>query len=63
MVIERDLQGALQTRKVVAHPELHSLPGWESVHKALEFLKSETRQNGILSVPLASFLESAGVVL
>jgi len=33
---ERDLQGALHNRKIVAHPELHSLPGWESVHKALE---------------------------
>ena len=62
---ERDLQGALlvHTRKIVAHPELYSMPGWESVQKALEFLKSETRHDGILSVPLASFLESAGVVL
>ena len=62
---ERDLQSALlvHTRKIVAHPNLYSLPGWESVEKALAFLKSELRNDGVLSSPLASFLESAGVTL
>ena len=60
---ERDLQGALlvHTRKIVAHPELYSLPGWESVQKALEFLKSETRHDGV--IPRVGWSRAFGIFL
>ena len=40
---ERDMEGALilHTREIVANPSSFSIPGWESVESALEFLKSE----------------------
>jgi hypothetical protein len=52
------------TRKILANPELHSLPGWRSVDAAIDFLKAEAASDVRAgSARLQSLLVSAGVAL
>jgi hypothetical protein len=58
---ERGLEAALlvHTKGIVANPGAYSLPGWESVQVALNFLKAEAK--GEREGPLKAFLCAAGV--
>ena len=63
---ERDLQRALleHSKLIVATPGRYSLPGWESVQKALEFLKAAARLGDARvqrAGPLRKLLLSAGL--
>ena len=61
---EVDMQKALlvYTRAIVASPSQYSIPGCESVEKALSFLKAEARKEGPpRTAPLRAFLQAAGV--
>ena len=60
---ERDLQRALleHSKLIVATPGRYSLPGWESVQKALEFLKAAARLGDARAGPLRKLLVSAGM--
>ena len=60
---EPDMQRSLlaKTKKIVAHPERFKLPGWQSVQKALDFLKAASRGDGVRAESLRSFLTSAGM--
>ena len=58
---ERGLEAALlvQTKAIIANPGAYSLPGWESVQTALNFLKAEAK--GEREGPLKAFMRTIGV--
>ena len=60
---DRDLDEPLlvDTKTALATPLAFSLPGWQSVQAALDFLKAEAK--GEREPPLKNFLTKAGVVL
>ena len=63
---ERELQVELLefSKEIVANPGAHSMPGWESMEKALGFLKDDARHSGsdcARKGPLLAFLSSVGI--
>ena len=60
---ERDMQRDLipKTKRILSNPGGYSLPGWESVEKALAFLKSEAAKGGVRGETLGEFFRAAGV--
>ena len=57
---ERGLEAALlvHTKAINANPGAYSLPGWESVQTALNFLKAKAKSER--EAPLKAFLRAIG---
>ena len=60
---ERDMQRDLmpETKRILSNPGGYSLPGWESVEKALAFLQSEAAKGPVRGETLGEFFRAAGV--
>ena len=63
---ERELQVELLefSKEIVANPGAHSMPGWESMEKALGFLEDDARHSGSDCARkglLLAFLSAVGI--